>query len=102
VVGLLGDEADSGMLPIGKGRTKQIANRAIIENIKQKMQKYKIETVKQIVILHMEDKDSLEFKDLEEQVKEELKFEKLIIGHPRFCEAVHTGPGAWIASFSLK
>ena len=102
VVGLLGDEANSGMLPIGKGRTKQAANKVVIENIKQKMQKYKIETVKQIVILHMEDKDSLELKDLEAQIKEELKFEKLIIGHPRFCEAVHTGPGAWIASFSLK
>jgi DegV family protein with EDD domain len=102
VVGLLGDEADSGMLPIGKGRTYQSANRIIIENIKQKIQKYKIETVKQIVILHMEDKDSPELKDLEAKIKSELKFEKLIIGHPRFCEAVHTGPGAWIASFSLK
>lgn len=102
VVGLLGDEADLGMLPVGKGRTKQAANKVVIENIKQKMQKYKIETVKQIVILHIEDKDSLELKDLEAQIKRELKFEKLIIGHPRFCEAVHTGPGAWIASFSLK
>jgi len=102
VVGLLGDEADLGMLPIGKGRTKQAANRVIIENIKQKMQKYKIETVKQIVIMHMEDNDFPELKDLEVQIKRELKFEKLIIGHPRFCEAVHTGPGAWIASFSLK
>ena len=102
VVGLLGDEADLGMLPVGKGRTKQAANRVVIENIKQKMQKYKIETVKQIVILHIEDKDSLELKDLEAQIKRELKFEKLIIGHPRFCEVVHTGPGAWIASFSLK
>jgi len=44
VVGLLGDEANSGMLPIGKGRTKQAANKVVIENIKQKMQKYKIET----------------------------------------------------------
>ncbi len=102
VVGLLGDEADSGMLPIGRGRTFQSANRIIIENIRQKMQKCKIETVKQIVILHMEDKDFPELKDLEAQIKGELKFEKLIIGHPRFCEAVHTGPGAWIASFSLK
>ena len=102
VVGLLGDEADSGILPIGKGRTFQSANRIIIENIKQKIQKYKIETVKQIVILHIEDKDSLELKNLEAQIKSELKFEKLIFGHPRFCEAVHTGPGAWIASFSLK
>ncbi len=102
VVGLLGDEADLGMLPIGKGRTKQAANRVIIENIKQKMQKYKIETVKQIVIMHMENNDFPELKDLEVQIKRELKFEKLIIGHPRFCEAVHTGPGAWIASFSLK
>ena len=91
-----------GILPIGKGRTKQIANRVIIENIKQKMQKYKIETVKQIIILHMEDKDSPEFKDLEAQIRRKLKFEKLIFGHPRFCEAVHTGPGGWGATFSLK
>ena len=102
VVGLFGDEADLGMLPIGKGRTKQTANRVIIENIKQKMQKYKIETVKQIVIWHIENNNSPELKDLEAQIKRELKFEKLIIGHPRFCEAVHTGPGAWVATFSLK
>ena len=102
VVGLLGDEADLGMLPVGKGRTKQAANRVVIENIKQKMQKYKMETVKQIVILHIEDNDYPELKDLEAQIKRELQFEKLIIGHPRFCEAVHSGPGAWIASFSLK
>lgn len=102
VVGLFGDEADSGILPIGKGRTKQAANSVIIGNIKLKMQKYKIETVKQIIILHMEDNDSPELKDLKTQIKRELKFEKLIIGHSRFCEAVHTGPGAWAATFSLK
>ncbi|MCK4311670.1 MAG: DegV family EDD domain-containing protein [Candidatus Cloacimonetes bacterium] len=102
VVGLLGDEADLGILPIGKGRTKQATNKLIIENIKQKMKKYKIEKVKQIIILHVEDNDSPELKDLEAQIKRELKFERLIIGHPRFCEAVHTGPGAWIATFSLK
>ena len=102
VVGLMGDETDQGVLPIGKGRTKQAVNSVIIENIKQKMQKYKIEAIKQIVILHMEDNDSSELKDLEAQIKKELKFDKLIIGHPRFCEAVHTGPGAWAATFSLK
>ncbi len=102
IVGLFGDEIDQGVLPIGKGRTKQAVNSVIIENIKQKMQKYKIGTVKQILILHMEDNDSPELKDLETQIKKELKFEKLIIGHPRFCEAVHTGPGAWAAAFSLK
>lgn len=102
VVGLFGDEIDHGILPIGKGRTKQAANKVIIENIKQKIQKYKTETVKQIVILHIEDNDSPELKDLETQIKRELKFEKLIIGHPRFCEAVHTGPDAWAVTFSLK
>jgi len=34
--------------------------------------------------------------------KVELRYEKLIHGHPRLVEVIHTGPGAWAASFALN
>jgi DegV family protein with EDD domain len=101
VVGLFGDEADSGFLPVGKGRTYQAANRIIIENVKQKMIQNEVDSIKSIVILHLEDNNSPEIVDLDRQIKISLKFRKMIHGYPRLCEAVHVGPGAWVATFIL-
>jgi len=102
VVGLFGDDWSSGIVPIGKGRTPRTANKIIIEKIKQKMLKNKVETIKLITILDYEDNKSPALQDLENQIKTELRYEKLIHGHPRLVEAIHTGPGAWAASFTLK
>jgi DegV family protein with EDD domain len=102
VVGLFGDEAELGILPVGKGRTFTAANRVTIDSIRQKMLKNKVETIKLITILHFEDNNSPALKDLEGQIKNELKYEKLIVGHPRLVEAIYTGHGAWVASFVLK
>ncbi len=102
MVGLFGDDWASGIVPIGKGRTPRTANKIIIEKIKQKMVKNKVETIKLITILDYEDNKSPALQDLENQIKAELRYEKLIHGYPRLVEAIHTGPGAWVASFALN
>ena len=102
VVGLFGDEADSGILPVGKGRTFSAVNKIIIDNIKQKMQKNDVEKIKLITILDAEDNKSLSLKNLKEQIEDELQYEKIIIGHLRFVEAIHVGPDAWLSTFILK
>jgi DegV family protein with EDD domain len=102
VVGLLGEEANLGMLPIGKGRTYQAANKIIINHIKQKMAQKKIDRIQLINILHFENNDAVELKDLENQINNNLIYRRLVHGHARFVEAVHGGPGVWAASFVLK
>lgn len=102
VVGLFGDEADSRILPVGKGRTFSAVNKIIIDNIKQKMQKYDVEKIKLITILDAEDNKSLSLKNLKEQIEDELQYERIIIGHLRFVEAIHVGPDAWLSTFILK
>ncbi|MCK4360061.1 MAG: DegV family protein [Candidatus Cloacimonetes bacterium] len=102
VVGLFGDEVDSGILPVGKGRTFSAANKVLIDNIKQKMQKYNDKKIKLITILDAEENKSLSLKNLKEQIEDELQYEKIIIGHLRFVEAIHLGPDAWVTTFILK
>lgn len=99
VVGLFGDDAEASILPAGKGRTYMAANKVIIDNVKNKMKT--VNSIKLINILHLEDNNSPSLQDLEAQIKNELKYDKLLKGHPRLAEAVHTGPGGWIACFSL-
>ncbi len=102
VVGIFGDNADLGIIPVGKARTYAGVNRIIIDNIKEKMLNNGVKTIKLITILDFEDNKSSALKDLKNQIENELSYEKLIIGHPRFVEAVYTGPGAWVADFVLK
>ena len=102
VVGLFGDETDSGFLPVGKGRTYQAANKIIINHIKQKMVLKKVAKIELINILHFENSDADELKDLEKQINVNLSYRRLVHGHTRFVEAVHGGPGTWGGSFVLK
>jgi len=102
VVGLFGDETDSGFLPVGKGRTYQAANKIIINHIKQKMVLKKVAKIELINILHFENSDADELKDLEKQINDNLTYRRLVHGHARFVEAVHGGPGTWGGSFVLK
>jgi len=102
VVGAFGEVTDSGFLPVGKGRTYQAANKVIINHIKQKMAQKKIDKIQLINILHFENIDSDELKDLENQINENLTYRRLVHGHARFVEAVHVGPGTWGGSFVLK
>jgi len=102
VVGLFGDETDSGFLPVGKGRTYQAANKIIINHIKQKMVLKKVAKIELINILHFENSDADELKDLEKQINDNLAYRRLVHGHARFVEAVHGGPGTWGGSFVLK
>lgn len=102
VVGLFGEEADLGMAPVGKGRTYQAANRIIINHIKQKLAHKKIDKIQLINILHFENSEADELKDLEDQINTNLPYRRLIHGYPRLVEAVHTGPGVWAGSFVLK
>ena len=55
-----------------------------------------------INILHFENSDADELKDLEKQINDNLAYRRLVHGHARFVEAVRGGPGTWGGSFVLK
>jgi DegV family protein with EDD domain len=102
VVGLLGEEADLGMAPVGKGRTYQAANKVITDHIKQKIAEKKVDKIQLINMFHFENNDANKLKDLENQINDNLTYRRLVHGHARFVEAVHCGPGTWGVSFVLK
>lgn len=102
VVGLFGDDPESIIVPIGKGRTHKSANEIIVNNIKRKMIQVEAESVKLVNLISFEEGNEKVIEDLNNQLKEQIKFDRMVIGKPRLAEAIHTGPGSWGASFVLK
>lgn len=102
IVGLFGEEDNPKMLPIGKARTFSAVNKIIIDNIKSKMKKYNLEKIKLVTLYDTEENKSDALKNLKEQVKNEINFEKMVIGELRFVEAVYLGPKAWVITFVLR
>ncbi len=102
IVGLFGEEDDPKMIPIGKARTFSAVNKIIIDNIKSKMKKYNLEKIKLVTLYDTEENKSDALQNLKEQVKNEINFEKMVIGKLRFVEVVHLGPKAWVITFVLR
>jgi len=102
IVGLFGEEDNPQMLPIGKARTFSAVNKIIIDNIKSKMKKYNLEKIKLVTLYDTEENKSDALQNLKEQVKNEINFEKMVIGKLRFVEAIYLGPKAWVITFALR
>jgi len=102
VVGLLGDEPEPIIIPVGKGRTYKNVNEIIIKNIKQKMAQNRVESIKLANIISFDEGNEKVIEDLKKMLIEQIKCDRIVDGKPRLAEAVYTGPGSWGASFVLK
>jgi len=95
IVGLMGDEKDGVVVPVGKGRTFKQVNVQLIEAIQKKMEERSVSRLKRAIIIGgYGDKNLDAMAELTEKVKA-IPHNDLIIGHPGLVDAVYCGPGAY-------
>jgi DegV family protein with EDD domain len=101
IVGLMGDEKEGVVLPVGKGRTFKQVNAQIIEAIQNKMEEKSVSRLKRAIIIGgYGDKNLDAMAELTEKVQT-IPHDELIIGHPGLVDAVYCGPGAYGVSILI-
>ena len=93
VLGLIGDDEDGQLLPVGKGRTFKQANSKIISLIKANMVEKSANVIRRMVLAGVDDNREA-FSDLEEKLKG-LPCDHFIIGSTDLSGAIHTGPKSY-------
>ena len=101
LVGLMGDDKEGLILPIGKGRTFKQVNSLLISTISNKLKDYSIDKAKLINIISMNDNPEA-VSDLKENLQDSVPCEKLIIGEPHLVGSVYLGPKSYSLSINLK
>lgn len=101
IVGMMGNEKEGIVVPIGKGRTFKQVNTLIIESIKAKMEEKSASRIKRaITISGYGDKNQDAASELTEMVKA-IPCNDFIIGKPSIVDAVYCGPGAYGVSVNI-
>jgi len=99
ILGILGDDKDGQVVPLGKGRTFKQVNSQIIELIKAKMAEKSATVIKRLSIAESgADKDA--FSDFEERLKT-LPCDHFIKGKIDLVGAVYTGPKSYTAVITI-
>jgi len=99
IIGLMGDDKDGQIVPVGKGRTFKQVNSQIIELIKAKMAEKSATVIKRLNIVGFGDnKDA--FSDLEEKLKT-IPCDDFIIGKADFAGAVYCGPKSYTVAVTI-
>lgn len=99
ILGLMGDDEDGQIIPLGKGRTFKQVNSKIIDLIKAKMAEKSVTVIKRLNIVGFEDnKDA--FSDLEEKLKT-IPCNDSIIGIADLCVAVYCGPKSYCVAVTI-
>lgn len=99
IIGLMGDDKEGQIVPLGKGRTFKQVNSQIIQLIKAKMAEKSATVIKRLNIVGFGDnKDA--FSDLEEKLKT-LPCDDFIIGKADLVGAVYTGPKSYTVSVTI-
>lgn len=99
ILGLMGDDEEGQVIPLGKGRTFKQVNSQIIDLIKTKMEEKSVTLIKRLNIVGFEDnKDA--FSDLEEKLKT-IPCDDFIIGKADLSGAVHCGPKSYTVAITI-
>jgi len=99
ILGLMGDDEDGQVVPLGKGRTFKQVNSKIIDLIKAKIAEKSATVIKRLNIVGFEDnKDA--FSDLEEKLRS-LPCDDFIIGKADLPEAVYCGPKSYTIAITI-
>ena len=99
ILGLMGDDKDGQIVPLGKGRTFKQVNSLIIELIKAKMAEKSATVIKRLNIIGFGDNKEA-FSDLEEKLKTIL-CDDFIIGRADLVVAVYCGPKSYTVSVTI-
>jgi DegV family protein with EDD domain len=99
IVGLMGDDKDGQIVPVGRGRTFKQANSQIIELINAKMKEKSARDVKRLNMIGFGDnKDAVA--DFEEKLKT-IPCDDFVVGKADLVGAVYTGPKSYSVSVTL-
>ncbi len=99
ILGLMGDDKEGQIIPLGKGRTFKQVNSQIIDLIKAKMAEKPATIIKRLNIVGFGDnKDA--FSDLEEKLKT-IPCDDFIIGKADFAGAVYCGPKSYTVAITI-
>ena len=94
LVGLMGDDPDGEIIPIGKRRTFKQVNSLIVDTIREKMKEKSSSKAGLINILSLNDNPEA-ISDLKEKINNTITCDKLIFGEPRLVEAIYYGPRSY-------
>jgi DegV family protein with EDD domain len=101
VIGLMGDEPDGEIVPLGQGRTYKQVNSIIINSIREKMNEKKAEDITVAIISGDESKrDAID--DLKREFEGSIPCKNLIYGKLHLVEAIYMGPGGYGISVCMK
>ena len=101
VIGLMGDDPEGSIVPVGQGRTFKQANSLIINSIKEKMNEKKAKDITVAIISGDESKrDAID--DLKREFEGSISCKNLIYGKLHLVEAIYMGPGGYSLSVCMK
>jgi DegV family protein with EDD domain len=99
IVGLMGDDRDGQIVPVGRGRTFKQTNSHIIELINAKMKEKSATGVKRLNMIGFDDnKDAVA--DLEAKLKT-IPCDDFVVGKADLVGAVYAGPNSYTVSVTL-
>lgn len=92
IVGLMGDDPDGQMVPLGRGRTFDQVNATIERIIQGKLSELGSPRVKTAVVTDT-GADPAALEGIRKILSDSVPCETVVFGGPRLVEAVHLGPG---------
>jgi len=99
ILGIIGDDEEGQVIPLGKGRTFKQVNSQIRDLIKAKMAKKSAIVIKRLNIIGFGDNEEA-FSDFKEKLKT-IPCDDFIIGKPDFVGAVYCGPKSYSVAITI-
>jgi DegV family protein with EDD domain len=100
LVGIMGEDPNAQIIPLGKGRTYAQVNATVTDIILKKMKEKGVDRVKLVNVIEL-DADRSALDDLMDKLENSFSCDRVVRGTPRLVEAVHLGPSSYGISFSL-
>ena len=92
VIGLMGDDPEGEIVPLGQGRTYKQVNSLIINSVMEKMNERKAEEIA-VAIISGDESNRTEINNLKREFEDSISCKNLIYGKLHLVEAIYMGPG---------
>jgi len=101
VIGLMGDDPEGVVVPVGQGRTYKQVNSLIINSIREKMNEKKAEDI-MVAIISGDESNRDAIDNLKREFEGSISCKNLIYGKLHLVEAIYMGPGGYSLSVCMK
>jgi len=101
VIGLMGDDPEGVVVPVGQGRTYKQVNSLIINSIGEKMNEKKAEDI-MVAIISGDESNRDAIDNLKREFEGSISCKNLIYGKLHLVEAIYMGPGGYSLSVCMK